>query len=97
MKDKYETPEEEQLMANEPTETYSQNQGTIHLDVSLDSNAVVADIKKAIEMIKGITEVRIFDTAESVKSGIDKGLEDIDKGNVYHAKNSADLINQIFG
>jgi len=31
------------------------------------------------------------------KSGIEKGLEDIRKGNVYHAKNSTDLINQILG
>ena len=31
------------------------------------------------------------------KSGIDKGLEDIRKGNVYHAKNSEDLIKQILG
>ncbi len=31
------------------------------------------------------------------KSGIEKGLEDIQKGNVYHAKNSEDLIKQILG
>ena len=31
------------------------------------------------------------------KSGIDKGLEDVRKGNVYHAKNSEDLIKQILG
>jgi len=31
------------------------------------------------------------------KSGIQKGLDDIKKGNVYHAENSKDLINQIFG
>lgn len=31
------------------------------------------------------------------KSGIDKGLEDIRKGNVFHAKNSEDLIKQILG
>ena len=31
------------------------------------------------------------------KSGIEKGLEDIQKGNVFHAKNSEDLINQILG
>ncbi len=31
------------------------------------------------------------------KSGIEKGLEDIRKGNVFHAKNSQDLINQILG
>lgn len=31
------------------------------------------------------------------KSRIEKGLEDIRKGNIYHAKNSEDLIKQILG
>ena len=31
------------------------------------------------------------------KSGIEKGLEDIRKGNVFHAENSQDLIKQILG
>jgi len=31
------------------------------------------------------------------KSGIEKGLEDVHKGNVFHAKNSEDLIKQILG
>ena len=31
------------------------------------------------------------------KSGIEKGLEDIRNGNVFHAKNSEDLIKQILG
>ena len=31
------------------------------------------------------------------KSGIDKGLEDIRKGNIFHAKNSEDLLRQILG
>lgn len=31
------------------------------------------------------------------KTGIEKGLDDIKKGNVYHAKNSEDLIKQILG
>lgn len=31
------------------------------------------------------------------KSGIEKGMEDIRKGNVFHAKNSEDLIKQILG
>ena len=30
-------------------------------------------------------------------SGIDKGLEDIKKGRLYHAKDSEDLIRQILG
>ena len=32
-----------------------------------------------------------------VRSGIDKGLEDIRKGNLFHAKDSDDLIKQILG
>ena len=31
------------------------------------------------------------------KSGIEKGLEDIRKGNVYHAENADDLVKQILG
>ena len=31
------------------------------------------------------------------KSGIEQGLEDIQKGRVFHAKNSVDLIEQILG
>lgn len=31
------------------------------------------------------------------KSGIEKGLEDIEKGNVFHAENAADLVKQILG
>lgn len=31
------------------------------------------------------------------KSSIDKGLEDIRKGNIFHAKNSEDLLKQILG
>ena len=31
------------------------------------------------------------------KSGIEKGLEDIRKGNVFYAKDSEDLIKQILG
>jgi len=85
------------MVAKEPTEVYSIHSDTLHLDISLDKNAVVADIKKAIEMIKGITRVRVSDSEESEMSGIDRGLEDIERGNVFHAKDSADLVNQIFG
>ena len=31
------------------------------------------------------------------KSGIEKGLDDIRNGNVFHAENSEDLIKQILG
>lgn len=31
------------------------------------------------------------------KTGIQRGLDDIAKGRVYSAKNSADIVKQIFG
>jgi len=31
------------------------------------------------------------------KKGIERGLEDIEKGNVFEAKDSEDLVKQIFG
>ncbi len=31
------------------------------------------------------------------KSGIEKGLDDVRNGNVYHAENSEDLVKQILG
>lgn len=93
----YEILEGEQMMAHEPIETYSVQPEIIHLDISLDSNAAVEDIKKAIEMIKGITKVCVSDSERTGMTGIDRGLEDIKKGNVFHARNSADLISQIFG
>ncbi len=97
MNKQYEILEGEQMMAHEPTETYSVQPKIIHLDISLDNNAVVEDIKKAIEMIKGITRVCVSDNERTVLTGIDRGLEDIKNGDVFHAKNSADLVSQIFG
>lgn len=35
----------------------------LHLDITLEDNAVVADIKKAIKMIRGIAAVRMLNTA----------------------------------
>jgi len=58
---------------------------------------VVTDIKKAIEITKGIERVSVSDDEEEGTPGIDKGLKDIAMGNVFHAKDSADLVNQIFG
>ena len=36
-------------------------------------------------------------TKKTRVSGVEKGLEDIRRGRVYHAKDSADLIRQILG
>ena len=54
--------------------------------------------KYDIKMIKkhATGKARLVSAMSSKKkSGIEKGLEDIRKGNVYHAKNSQDLISQI--
>jgi len=53
-------------------------------------------LKKIIGAMNGVSIAK--PAAKQTKmSGIDKGLDDIKKGNVYQAKDSADLINQIFG
>lgn len=57
---KYTVPEADASgMASEPAGTYVVQPTTLHLDINLEDNAVVADIKKAIKMIKGITAVRV--------------------------------------
>lgn len=97
MKKQYETPNEEPLMLKEQNVAYGKTTTSLHLDIELDDTAVIADIEKAIKIIKGIASVSVSEKKSKKMSGIDKGLDDIKKGNVYHAKDSADLIKQIFG
>lgn len=97
MKKQYETPNEEPLMLKEQNVAYGKTTTSLHLDIELDDTAVIADIEKAIKMIKGIASVSVSEKKSKKMSGIDKGFDDIKKGNVYHAKDSADLIKQIFG
>jgi len=56
--------------------------------------------KDAIKKVKSDTHINSNERKQSrqkVKSGIEKGLDDIRKGNVFHAKNSEDLVKQILG
>jgi len=39
----------------------------------------------------------VLNTGTVKRSGIDKGLDDIKNGNVFHAKDAADIVKQIFG
>lgn len=55
-----------------------------------------ADIQMLRKLASGMGWSFSIITAKK-KSGIEKGLEDIRKGNVYHAKDSQDLIKQILG
>jgi len=55
-----------------------------------------SDVQMLKKLIAGMGwSMSIF--TQKKKSGIEKGLDDIKKGNVYEAKDSADLIKQILG
>ena len=49
-----------------------------------------------ISLLRSLSKKMGWTMRRQRKSGIEKGLEDIRKGNVYHAKNSEDLIRNIF-
>ena len=56
--------------------------------------------KDAIQQLESDAHINSNERKQSrqkVKSGIEKGLDDIRKGNVFHAKNSEDLVKQILG
>lgn len=50
-----------------------------------------------LQFLRTISKRMGWEMKKERKSGIDKGLEDIRKGNVFHAKNSDDLLKQILG
>ncbi len=63
---------------------------------TLQITVPTADITMLKKLTAGMGWV-VTTMTKRKKSGIQKGLDDIKKGNVYHAENSKDLINQIFG
>lgn len=56
---------------------------TVSLDLTLEDNARLADVKRAINMIKGIVKVRIKTVAKK-KTGMELALEDIAEGRINH-------------
>ena len=50
-----------------------------------------------LNLLKELSKKMGWTMKRQRKSGIEKGLEDIRKGNVFHAKDSKDLIQQILG
>lgn len=50
-----------------------------------------------LQFLRTISKRMGWEMKKERKSGIDKGLEDIRKGNVFYAKNSDDLLKQILG
>ena len=66
------------------------------LVLNIEDASILSSLKKIIGALNGVSIAKPV-AKKTQKSGIDKGLEDIKKGNVYQAKDSADLVNQIFG
>ena len=50
-----------------------------------------------VSLLRNLSKKMGWTIQRKRKSGIEKGLEDIRKGNVYHDKDSEDLIKQILG
>ena len=69
----------------------------VHLDITLEQDAMVNDIKKAIKMLRGVASVKLMQTKTVKKSGIEKALDDVKAGRVYHAESVDDLFKQILG
>ena len=55
-----------------------------------------SDLKVLKKLASGMGWV-LSAMSDRKKSGIEKGLEDIRKGNVFHARDSQDLVSQILG
>ena len=98
MSKKYDIPEIKPQMANEPTVAYNiVKPMPLHLDITLEDNAVVADIKKAIKMIKGIADVRIQPSKQenvitpSLAKKIEKARKDFAEGRYTECKTKEEL------
>jgi len=64
------------------------------ITIQVEDRSVMSGLKKVLQSMNGVV---VLPAKPKRKTGIEKGLEDIRKGNVYHAKNSDDLIKQILG
>lgn len=94
---KYEIPENTPHVAAEPPMAYAVKQEPLHLDITLEDNAMIAEIKKAIKMIKGIASVRVSNAKNdnvitpSLAKKIEKARLDYAKGRYTECKTKAEL------
>ena len=61
------------------------------LTVSVEDISKLEQIKQAISLIRGVSSVTL---KRQRKTGMERAVEDIQKGRVYKAESVEDLINQ---
>ena len=60
--------------------------------VDIEDMSMLKDIKKAIELLRGVSKVTI--PRPKRMSAYERSLRDLDEGHVYEAKDVDDLFNQ---
>lgn len=97
MSKKYTIQETEPQMVTEPTTSYVAPSSPMHLDITLENNAMVADIKKALKMIKGIASVRVAHPkhdntiSPALAKKIEKARQDYAEGRYTECKTPEEL------
>ena len=59
--------------------------------VNVEDITLFEQLRQAISMLRGVVSVKLKPQA---KTGMDRAIEDIEKGRVYEAKSVEDLIKQ---
>ena len=62
--------------------------------LNIEDKSLLPGLRKILSSLNGVSIAKTRTTRKNL-SGIEKGLEDIRNGNIYRAKDSADLIKQI--
>ena len=67
-----------------------------YLEITLEENAVISDIKKALKMIKGVAAVRVANPTKTreLNATTSKAIEDVRAGKTFKASSVDDLLNQ---
>ena len=66
-------------------------QQTYNLNITLDGNVSLKEIKRTLNMIKGVASVKVCNNSKK-KTGIELAMEDIDKGRVSGPFHSVDEL-----
>lgn len=63
------------------------------LVVQIEDASLVADLKRAIKMLRGVTGVTI--PKHKKKTGLQMSIDEVRSGKLYEAKDVDDLMNQL--